>query len=70
LCCREAACLGAALLAGVAAGAYHSLDEAVSITVKEDGEFRPRIDLAKRYEERFKIYSDVYPALNHLNARL
>lgn len=68
--CRESACLGAALLAGVAAGAYSSLDEAVSQTVAGDREFFPDPAMAARYQERFGIYQKLYPLLRTANSTL
>jgi len=61
--CREAACLGAALLAGAATGIYASLDEAVRATVKSDRTFTPREQLMSRYRERFALYQQLHPAL-------
>jgi xylulokinase len=68
--CRESACLGAALLAGTAAGAYRSLDEAVQATVGFDREFVPDPAMAERYRERFAVYARLYPALRALNPAL
>lgn len=68
--CREAACLGAALLAGTAAGIYASLDEAVQQTVAYAGEFVPNPVMAARYRERFATYQELYPALRAVNLKL
>lgn len=68
--CREAACLGAALLAGTAAGVYASLDEAVGTTVASDKEFLPQPHRVNQYRERFAIYERLYPALRELNPSL
>lgn len=68
--CREAACLGSALLAGAASGVYRSLDEAVRTTVRHDREFLPQDSLAARYQERFATYEKLYPALRPLNPEL
>ncbi len=64
--CREAACLGAALLAGAGAGVYASLDEAVAQTVVADREYVPQRESALRYDQRFAEYSRLYPALKQL----
>ena len=66
----EAACLGAALLAGVAAGHWKSLEEAVSQTVKFSAGFDPRPEFTSAYEERFGIYSQLYSALREWNEKL
>ena len=68
--CRESACLGAALLAGTAAGVYGSLDEAVRETVAYEREFVPQRETAARYAERFGVYETLYPALREVNANL
>jgi xylulokinase len=66
--CREAACLGAALLAGTAAGVYGSLEEAVRRTVAYEGEFVPTPAAAVRYRDRFALYERLYPILRPVNA--
>jgi xylulokinase len=67
---HEAACLGAALLAGTAAGAFPSLDAAVKQSVSIDREYIPATPRAAWYEERFKAYREVYPTLAPLNRKL
>jgi xylulokinase len=67
---REAACLGAAILAGAAAGVYSSVDEGVARTVRLDRTFVPGADCASRYAERYAIYRRLYPALKDLNVSL
>ena len=68
--CRESACLGAALLAGAAAGVYRSLDEAAAQTVSPDREFTPQAAAVRQYQERFGLYQELYPALRRLGRRL
>jgi xylulokinase len=68
--CREAACLGAALLAGTAAGIYQHLDEAVAQTVRYDREFLPSADRVAAYSERYATYRRLYPCLRALNSKL
>jgi xylulokinase len=67
---REAACLGAALLAGTAAGLYSSLDEAIARTVRPGETYEPDQRKLLDYEARYAIYRDLYPALESLNGRL
>ena len=67
---REAACLGAAILAGSAAGVYSSVDEGISRTVRLDRTFEPGADSASRYAERYATYRRLYPALREVNANL
>lgn len=68
--CHEAACLGAALLAGTAAGAYANLVEAVAQTVRYEGEFNPVHDRAVAYAGRYALFQELYPALRSVNQSL
>lgn len=68
--CREAACLGAALLAGAATGVYASLKEAVRTTVASDRSFEPDPGRVAQYRTRFALYQQLYPALRELNRGL
>jgi xylulokinase len=67
---REAACLGAALLAGTAAGGYASLDEGVRRTVALKDIYEPDPQAAKLYDEKYQVYKDVYTALQGIHRRL
>jgi len=60
---REAACLGAAILASTAAGIYGSVDEGVGKTVRDEMIFNPQPDMRKIYDDRFRRYLALYPAL-------
>lgn len=62
----EAACLGVALLAGVAAGAYGSLSEAVAATVRPVRTYEPDPRRARFYEEQFHRYRRLYPLTRKL----
>ncbi len=53
---REAACLGAALLAGSALGVYQSAAEAARAVVKTARVFEPDAKRARRYAERYDQY--------------
>lgn len=66
----EAACLGAAMLAGVATGVFSSFDEATTTLVQEAERFEPNSNAAESYRARYAIYKDVYPALRDLSHRL
>jgi len=70
LAVREAACLGAGLLAGVGSGLYESADEAVGRTVKTTRVYEPNPEHIRRYDERFGLYTQLYPALREVNHRL
>jgi len=68
--CPEAACLGAALLAGTGAGVYPSLDAAVAQAVVLDREYVPVPLMVERYTARFAEYARLYPALKAVRASL
>lgn len=70
LAVREAACLGAALLAGTAGGMYESIAEGVERTVKTTRVIEPDNARVARYNARFEAYRSVYPALKPVNAAL
>ncbi len=59
----DAACLGAALLAGVAMGCYASPQEAVLQAVRYRQEIAPHPASAQAYEARYALYRQVYPTL-------
>jgi len=63
----EAACLGVAILAGVAAGLYSSVPEAVERLVKVKNTYFPHGEINKLYEKKFEIYQKIYPTLSSLN---
>ena len=63
----EAACLGAALLGGVAAGVWPDLRSAVAQTVRAKRLVEPTEVGARAYGERFELYKEVYPILRPLH---
>jgi xylulokinase len=62
----EAACLGAAILAGVAVGEYGSAAEAAGALVKVVETFEPQPADVARYAEQYARYQRVYPNLRDL----
>jgi xylulokinase len=66
----EAASWGAALLAGVGAGHFASAAEAADEKVHLDRRFEPDPGRMARYEERFALYREVYPALKDIHHRM
>ena len=58
---REAACLGAALLAGVASGVYKDAGEAARIVRIRDT-FEPHLASCVKYTERYALYRRLYSA--------
>jgi xylulokinase len=59
----EAGTLGAAILAGTAAGIFSSLDEGVAAMVRLDRTFDPDPARHARYAERFAKYQALWPLL-------
>lgn len=66
----EAPCLGAAMLAGIAIGAYADFEDAVAACVRECERYEPRPDRAAAYDERYQLYRELYPRLADLSHRL
>jgi xylulokinase len=66
----EGAAYGAALLAGVGTGAWTDVDSACQATVRETGSTIPRPEQAARYDEIYKLYRDLYPALKEISHKL
>jgi xylulokinase len=59
----EGAAFGAALLAGVGAGTFNSVDEAVAATIKITDRTAPIPANAAKYERLYPSYRALYPAL-------
>ena len=66
----EAASWGAAMLAGVAAGAFASAADAAERTVRFDRRFAPDPAGQAAYAPRYALYREVYPTLKELNHRI
>jgi len=64
----EAACLGAALLAGAACGVYRDLDAAVSSAVHIDLHVTPDPQSRAAYTDRLQTYRRLYPTLKKLHS--
>ena len=65
---EEGAAYGAALLAGVAAGEFSSVDEAVARCVRVLDEIEPDPEWQRIYEEGYERFRALYPALRPLEA--
>jgi xylulokinase len=63
----EGAAYGAALLAGVGAGAWPDVDAACQSTVKLTGTTKPEIESAALYEGVYAQYRQLYPALKAIS---
>ncbi len=66
----EAACWGAALLAGVGAGCFSSAAQAAERTVHLERRIEPDKERMRRYQTRYEIYRNIYPAVNPIHRRL
>ena len=66
----EGVCLGTAILAGTATGKYRTIEEAVDLLVKPQREYNPREEFAQQYDEKLKVYEQIYPALRDINDHL
>ena len=55
--------LGAAILAGVGAGAYRDFGEAVSRTIHVKKTYRPNAEYADRYNRNYALYREIYEKL-------
>jgi sugar (pentulose or hexulose) kinase len=60
---QDAACLGAAFIAGRGAGIYKSLDDAIEKSVKMEKEFLPDQSQRKNYDDAYEKYVQLYENL-------
>ncbi|HNS50746.1 MAG TPA: FGGY family carbohydrate kinase [Anaerolineae bacterium] len=60
---EEPGCLGAALLAGVGAGEYESLESAIERTVRITAQSLPAPEVAALYRDRRRAFNEAYQAL-------
>lgn len=66
----ESGCQAAAMLAGVQAGVYGSVEEAVGVLVKEKESYEPRPAQQAEYAEKFALYKEVWPTIADIAHRL
>jgi sugar (pentulose or hexulose) kinase len=64
--CKEAACLGAAILAGKAIGAFSSIEEACAQMVKIETIYEPNKEHAALYEKGFEQYKKLFNDLHSM----
>jgi xylulokinase len=67
---EEGAAYGAALLAGVGAGVWKSVDEACAEAVHSAEEIEPEPTSMARMTKQYESYKQLYPALKEINAEL
>lgn len=66
----EGAAYGAALLAGVGAGIWKTVDEACSVAIRITGSTAPRPEGVSFYQKAYQGYRQLYPALRDLSHAL
>ncbi len=64
--CKEAACLGAAILAGKAIGAFKSIEEACDSMIKIKDSYKPNIENRNIYDKSFYAYKKLFAALEEM----
>lgn len=60
---REGPALGAAILAGTAAGVYPSVSKACEGIIKVNPSQRPIPENSKKYADYYKLFCDIYPGM-------
>ena len=65
----EGPALGVAILAGVGAGIYESVEDACDKIVNgnDSDKVNPNKELAKVYEDVYKVYNSLYPRIKDIN---
>jgi xylulokinase len=66
----EAAGMGAAILAGVAAGIYSDAASAINDHMKIKKVYQPNPETKALYDERYELYQELYPAVKEINHKL
>ncbi|MBN1836685.1 MAG: hypothetical protein JW820_12595 [Spirochaetales bacterium] len=66
---EDAACLGAAVLAGAAVGVWPSVPQAIDAIVEIDQRYDPNLSNRGLYDEAYAIYTGMYSRLEPLFAR-
>ena len=67
---EEGPALGGAMLAAVADGAFSTVEEAAEKLVQVVDTVEPDPELAARYEERYRRFAGIYPAVKELFGKL
>ena len=67
---EEATVLGAAILAGIGAGAYRDEEDAFGRVCRSKIVYEPNLQLTAFYAERFEIYRELFHAVSPLHHRL
>jgi xylulokinase len=59
----EGGCFGVALLAGVGAGVWSSIEQAADATIRQTRSIKPNKTAARVYDKHYEVYTQLYPAL-------
>jgi len=70
LACKEAGCLGAAILAAAGTGCYESIASACREMVHTAQRYEPNAQSQAEYEAYYQCYRQLYPALKGINRNL
>ena len=68
--CKEAACLGAAVIAGSGAGLYTSIIDGIDRCVRFGKTYEHDTSRSKAYAERFALYKELHGTLRPLHEKL
>ena len=67
---EDATPLGAAMLAGIGMGVYQDEQDAYERVCKPGAIYEPDMNATRQYEDLFKIYKQLYPALQPVNRQI
>jgi len=62
----EGGALGVAILAGVGAGIYDSVEDACSKIIKGNSKVSPNADLKEVYSKVYDVYNSAYPKIKDI----
>jgi sugar (pentulose or hexulose) kinase len=68
--CKEAGCLGAAIIAGSGAGLYTDIPEGISRCVRFGQTYEPVTKRSEAYAERFALYKELHGTLRPIHEKL
>jgi len=67
---EEATPMGAAIMAGIGTGVFKDETDALDRVYREGKVFQPNPEAAAKYDELFKIYKQIYPAISPISHQL
>ena len=63
---EEGPALGGAILAAIGCGEYADVYEAAERTVKIKNVYSPTMEIAEKYEMKYRRFTEIYPAVKNL----